>query len=295
MRSKGRSEHALRTTWLPRPSHRRHPSSGARVTASLDLSPAALRRGAAGLLARTLAALRALPDHRWLDRLVRSRWWIPVLGVMLTGVVAMQVEVLKYGASDGRAMTLATELQSRDQLLRLSIAQLSDDQRIEQIAGRMGMVMAGPTSVDFVPAGQPDSIGRAIAGIKPADPQSFLSALSAAAAAAAADGTSGSTVQVSGATPGTGSAATSVASSGAVSPSSATATPGATAATVTPSPATAATGTGTPTAGTVATGASGTAGTSPASTAQTQAGGAANAPAATGGAASSGGAAVPAA
>lgn len=287
-------EHAIRT-WLPLHSRRRDRRLRAQVTARLDLSPAAVRRGATQLLARTMAALRALPDHRWLDRLVRSRWWIPVLGVMLTGVVAVQVEVLKYGANDGRAMTLATELQSRDQLLRLSIAQLSDDQRIEQIAGRMGMVMAGPTSVDFVPAGQSGSLGRAIAGIKPPDPQSFVSALSASAAAAAADGTSGSTVQVAGAAPGAGSTTASVSDTGAAPASGATATPGATAATVTPSPGTVATGaTGTGTAGTGVALTSGTAGTSPASTAQTPAAGAGNAAPVTSAAAGSGGAAVPA-
>ena len=292
-RSIWRGERAI-APWLPLRSRRRHRGSGAQVATRLDLNPAALRRGVARLLTRAMAALRALPDHRWLDRLVRSRWWIPVLGVMLTGVVALQVEVLKYGAGDGRAMTLATELQSRDQLLRLSIAQLSDDQRIEQIAGRMGMVMAGPTSVDFVSAGQSGSIGRAIGGIKPPDPQTFLAALSASAAAAAADGTSGSTVQVSGTALGPGSA-TGSAASGAVSTSGTTATAGATGATATASPGTvqsAATGTGA--AGTGAALTTGTAGSTPASTAQTPAGGAGNTVAVTGAASSSGGAAVPA-
>ncbi len=272
-------------------SRRRRRRSSPGTAVRLELSPAAAGRGAARLLARTLAALRALPDHRWLDRLVRSRWWIPVLGVTLTGVVAMQVEVLKYGASEGRSMTLATELQSRDQLLRLSIAQLSDDQRIEQIAARMGMVMAGPASVDFVPARQAASLGRAIAGIKPPDPQSFLSALAAADAAAAADGTSGTTVQVSGAASGAGSATNPAASTGAVPASDAAATPASAAGTVTPATGAGATGA----AGTGAGASAGTAGTTPPETAQTPAGGADNAPAATGGAANSGGAAVPAA
>jgi hypothetical protein len=56
--------------------------------------PAARRDRSAPLGARALAFVRALPDHPLLDRLIRGRAWIPILGVMLAGIVAMQVEVL---------------------------------------------------------------------------------------------------------------------------------------------------------------------------------------------------------
>jgi hypothetical protein len=136
------------------------------------------------LLASTLAFLRALPDQRWLDRLVRSRWWIPVLGVMLTAIVGMQVEVLKSGVGTGRSINLATRLESRYQLLSASVAELDSPQRIEQVASQMGMVMAGPTSIQFVHASTSGSVRAALSSIRSPDSQSFMSAL------AAADGTS---------------------------------------------------------------------------------------------------------
>ena len=48
--------------------------------------------------------IRTLPDHRLLDRLVRGRAWIPVLGVLLAGIVATQVEVLKRWVASGAAV-----------------------------------------------------------------------------------------------------------------------------------------------------------------------------------------------
>ena len=156
-----------------------------RITApSLPITPRRPRRvsrSRAGqpLPARVGAYLRSLPDHRLLDRLVRGRVWIPLLGVLLVGIVAIQVEVLKLGASIGRSMTLATQLQSRNQLLTASVARLSDDQRIMREAARLGMVMPGPTEQTFVPAYGPQSVSRAIRGIRAPNSQAFLSALAA--------------------------------------------------------------------------------------------------------------------
>ncbi|MGO9975279.1 MAG: hypothetical protein ACLP01_21270 [Solirubrobacteraceae bacterium] len=145
------------------------------------------------LLARVLQLLRTLPDHHWLDRLVRSRWWIAVLGVMLTAIVAMQVEVLKYGAGTGRSIDLATRLESRAQQLSANVAELASPQRIEQAASQIGMVMAGPTSVQFLQSDAAGSLRQAVASVRPPDAQSFMSALAtatASAAAAAGDSTS---------------------------------------------------------------------------------------------------------
>jgi cell division protein FtsB len=102
------------------------------------------------LAGATLAAIRGVPDHRWLDRLVRGRAWIPVLGVLLAGIVATQVEVLKLGNSMGRWVERTAALSARNQALQASVATLSDDQRIERLAARMGMVMPAPTAITFL-------------------------------------------------------------------------------------------------------------------------------------------------
>src|SRR5205085_660663 len=77
------------------------PRPKTRTTAPRPQTRTATRR-APSLGARAVAFVRALPDHGLIDRLVRGRAWIPVLGVMLAGIVAMQVAVLKLGAGVGR-------------------------------------------------------------------------------------------------------------------------------------------------------------------------------------------------
>ncbi len=139
-------------------------------------------RSAHPLAARLGRFVRRLPDHSLLDQIVRGRAWIPLLGILLAGIVAMQVEVLKLSANMGRALERGTALQSRNEQLRASVAQLGDDQRIERIAAQMGMVMPPPTAVKFLaprPAGQ---IGRALAGIQTPNPTAFAAALPGAAA-----------------------------------------------------------------------------------------------------------------
>src|SRR5947199_21569 len=75
--------------------------------------------------ARALALIKSLPEHSLLDRLVRGRAWIPVLGVMLAGIVTMQVEVLKLGTSAGEWMQRASALQTKNESLQANVASLA--------------------------------------------------------------------------------------------------------------------------------------------------------------------------
>jgi hypothetical protein len=113
-----------------------------------------------------------------IDRLVRGRAWILALGVMLAGIVAMQVEVLKLGASIGRAVQRSSELALRNEQLQTSVASLADDQRIERVAAGMGMVMAPPASVGFLNASHGAKVGAAIASIHQPTASAFLNSSS---------------------------------------------------------------------------------------------------------------------
>jgi hypothetical protein len=196
---------ALRRKPAPTAPRRVSGPSGGRARAAAGAAPAPARRrisilrlvpsrkGGLSLRARALAFVRSLPDHALLDRVVRGRAWIPLLGLMLAGIVAMQVEVLKLGASMGRAIEQGTALQSRNDLLRASVATLADDQRIERMAGGMGMVMPTPAEVGFLNI-EPSNAQRAASNIHQPDASVFLSSLSALTA---------SSNPASGATPGT--------------------------------------------------------------------------------------------
>jgi cell division protein FtsL len=136
----------------------------------------------APLGARSAAFIRALPDHALLDRIIRGRYWIPLLGVLLVGIVAMQVEVLKLNAGIGRALEQSTSLQNRNEQLQAAVARGADDQRIESIAAHMGMVMPQPAAIRFLERHPIADVGRAISSIHVPDATGYEAALSAAAA-----------------------------------------------------------------------------------------------------------------
>ena len=138
------------------------------------------------LSGRALAAVRGLPDHSLIDRLIRGRAWIPVLGVLLAGIVATQVEILKLGASIGRAVEQTATLQNRNEALQANVATLADDQRIERIAAAKGMLMPSPGSLVFLAARRGGGIGRSLGHIQAPNPSQFTSQLAAQAAAEAA-------------------------------------------------------------------------------------------------------------
>ena len=193
------------------------------------------RRAPSGPLpARVLAHVRALPDHSLLDRIVRGRTWIALLGLMLVGIVAMQVEVLKLGASEGRSLQQSAALQSRNELLRASVASLSDDGRIERLAGALGMVMPAPTDVVFLSPNATANANRAADNIQAPDASSFLASLPSTSSADGASGEATGTGDTTG-TPATGldtttpsvDAATTPLATGAGTPTGATAAVGA--------------------------------------------------------------------
>jgi hypothetical protein len=116
----------------------------------------------------------ALPDHPWLDRVIRGRAWIPLLGVLLAGIVASQVEILKAGASMGRALEQTTSLTTQNEQLQGTVAQLADDQRIERLADNMGLVFPPPGAVGYIHANPGGAPRRAVGNIHTPDAGSFV-------------------------------------------------------------------------------------------------------------------------
>lgn len=122
-------------------------------------------------------ALRLQPPR--LDRIVRGRAWIPVLGAMLVAIVGLRVAVLKLGASVGSQIQQATLLESSNTTLRSQISALSDNRRIEKMAAAYGMHMPTPLDVHFVSADAGTRIGAAIHNISAPSNSTFLTALAA--------------------------------------------------------------------------------------------------------------------
>jgi hypothetical protein len=159
---------AARAVVAPRPTTRPFAPSPRPAPARPVRRPAPQRSVApGGVLARPLLAIKALPDNRLLDRIVRGRAWIAILGVLLVAIVGTQVEVLKLGTDVGRSTALAAQLGARNALLRAQETNMSNPSRIMRLAEQLGMREVGPTNITYLPAGGPGVVGRAIADIAP--------------------------------------------------------------------------------------------------------------------------------
>jgi hypothetical protein len=113
----------------------RRPISGATVSTTLPLH-----------------RLRALPDHRWLDSLLRSRAWIWIMGIGLGGIVFMQVSLLKMNAGISRAVESAATLDRSNASLEGQVAELSSGDRIQTLAAGLGLFAPSAGSVAYLRA-----------------------------------------------------------------------------------------------------------------------------------------------
>ena len=146
---------AARARTQTRPVHPRRVSGPLRP---LPAGAPAGRRGSTGVFER----LRALPEHRVVDRLLRGRVWIWLFGVLLGGIVAMQVSLLKLNAGIGRAVTTVGTLERQNALLEADIARLSSGERIRAAAAEEGLVMPSAGAVSFLTS-RPDRDARSAA------------------------------------------------------------------------------------------------------------------------------------
>ncbi len=174
---------------LPLPAFKRAPAPAFRprprpAPAPRDTQPAG------GLARRAGAFVVSLPDHAVLDRVVRGRAWIPLLGVLLAGIVAAQVEILKLGASMGRSLEQTSTLTNQNEQLRGSVAALADDQRIERLAGAMGMVLPPAGAVGYLAAGPDGNVAGALANLHTPDSGGFVMLTTKNGALVTGDGTS---------------------------------------------------------------------------------------------------------
>jgi len=114
---------------------------------------------------------RSAAVHRFLDRLLRGRAWIWLIGGALMGIVAMQVSLLKLNTGISRAVQGATTLERANARLEGRIAKLSSNERISRIALERGMVAPSAGAVVYVQARPGTDSERAAKRITPPSDQ----------------------------------------------------------------------------------------------------------------------------
>lgn len=103
---------------------------------------------------RTAVAVRQLPDSSLVVRMTRGRTWIAVLGVLLVGIVALNVATLSFAASQGKIEEQITTLEEENSMLGSREAKHFSTARIRGEAGTIGLTMPNleePRVIEYSP------------------------------------------------------------------------------------------------------------------------------------------------
>jgi hypothetical protein len=87
----------------------------------------------------TASAVRGLPDSSLIVRLTRGRAWIAVLGLLLVGIVALNVVTLSLAAGAGHVDQNIQALDEENSMLRFRDAQKSGAGRVRHDAAALGL------------------------------------------------------------------------------------------------------------------------------------------------------------
>jgi hypothetical protein len=99
---------------------------------------------------RLAHAARGLPDSPFIDRLLAGRVWVAVVAIALIGIVFMQVSLLRLNAGIGESVERQASLERQNAAFRAEVSSLSGGPRIQEVASRLGMVMAPAGDVRYL-------------------------------------------------------------------------------------------------------------------------------------------------
>lgn len=109
------------------------------------------------IAAGAATAVRQLPDSSLMVRMTRGRAWIGVLGVLLAGIVAINVITLSLSAAAGHIDRNITALEEENSLLRGRDARLSGSARVRHDAAALGLTASTTDQIGYVQASSNDA------------------------------------------------------------------------------------------------------------------------------------------
>jgi hypothetical protein len=118
---------------------RKASAAPARKTAPKRRAPGRVIPLAAGTVGRTAVAVTQLPESGLIHRLTRGRAWIGVLGVLLIGIVGLNVVTLSFAASAGKVEERNLALSRDNSVAQGRLARLSGQELLHNEAKAMGL------------------------------------------------------------------------------------------------------------------------------------------------------------
>jgi hypothetical protein len=152
----------------------RKPSRNGLLTAPSRHKAAPRRRArvlpyAAGTAGRAAVAVTQLPESGLIHRLTRGRAWIGLLGVLLVGIVALNVVTLSFAASSGKVEAVNAALSKENSVLQGLAAKKYGQERMRHEAAKRGLAL--PTEADSQPqliTARPTDVAEAAGRLKAA-------------------------------------------------------------------------------------------------------------------------------
>ncbi len=131
---------------LPAPGRRRP-----RATPARRPSPQRHQRhGGRRLVGRTVHVVAHLPESRPVVGVSRSRLWIAIIGILLTGLVTINVMTVGYGASSSRIDEQIQSLERRNAILKSTETELLSMPRVRDAALAAGMATPDPEELRYL-------------------------------------------------------------------------------------------------------------------------------------------------
>jgi hypothetical protein len=132
----------------------RKPSRNGLLTAPSRHKAAPRRRArvlpyAAGTAGRAAVAVTQLPESGLIHRLTRGRAWIALLGILLVGIVALNVVTLSIAASAGKVEAVNAALSKENSVMQGLAAKKYGQARMRHEAKKLGL--APTTEADAQP------------------------------------------------------------------------------------------------------------------------------------------------
>jgi hypothetical protein len=159
----------------------RKPSRNGLLTAPSRHKAAPRRRArvlpyAAGTAGRAAVAVTQLPESGLIHRLTRGRAWIGLLGVLLVGIVALNVVTLSFAASSGKVEAVNAELSKENSMLQSRASTVSGQGRMRHEATKLGLTLpteadAQPQLITARPSDAAEAAGRLKAASAAANPE----------------------------------------------------------------------------------------------------------------------------
>jgi hypothetical protein len=177
-RKKATSARASATAAPARKASPRKPSRNGLVTAPSRHKAAPRRRprvglvaaGAAGHAGRAAVAVTQLPESGLIHRLTRGRAWIALLGVLLVGIVGLNVVTLSFAASAGKVQESNLALSRENSVMQGREAKVYGQGPQRHKAAEMGLAIptAQPQDVTARPTDAAEAAARLAAAAKAA-------------------------------------------------------------------------------------------------------------------------------